>query len=262
DRVIKAINLFSLSPREKWDLAPEGFTLNEDILPWRYNRRLSYLRRPLIIGPETDTEPMIFWGSLHVESSFNYLAELIDSGRYKNPQGMSEEMQKLLGEIKREKGKFFVSKVHKWFEDNTEYIVDSNVPIAPNEKLDSPSNLGDIDVLLIDIVQKKIFSIECKNINFGRNAREIDNEMTRFIIDKEKRKSWASKHIDRDEWLKNNVKKVASAYNLDSNSYDVISIFMLSESIFTSIFQKIPLPTFSYPQLLRDGVKLFDPLLQ
>jgi len=261
DRVIKAINLFSLSPREKWDLAPEGFTLNEDILPWRYNRRLSYLRRPLIIGPETDTEPMIFWGSLHVESSFSYLAELIDSGRYKNPQGMSEEMQKLLGEIKRENGKFFVSKVCKWFKDNTEYIVDPNVPIAPNEKLDSTSNLGDIDVLLIDIVQKKIFSIECKNINFGRNAREIDNEISRFIIDKERRKSWASKHIDRDEWLKNNVKKVASAYNLDSNSYDVISIFMLSESIFTSISQKIPLPTFSYPQLLRDGVKLFDPLL-
>ncbi len=130
----KAINLFSLTPREKWEKAPYGFA-NEDIWPWRYNRRLSYLRRPLIIGPEPKGNPIVFWGPRHAEDAGKNLLALVESGRYKLHEGSSEEMKILIGRIKNEAGKEFMTEVKKWFEENTDWFVDSEVPIKPGKAL-------------------------------------------------------------------------------------------------------------------------------
>ena len=257
EKIDHAIEQFSLKPRERWDIPPPGF-VKEDIEPWRNNRRLSYMRRPLIISPQYNHEPMIYWGPLQIEASFKYLQELVRTGRYKNP--ISREMQDLLDQTIDDNSKAFVNAVKEWFLKNSSLFVDSNVKIGLKENLYSDKDLGDIDILLIDDESKKIVAIECKNINFGRNAREIDNEIKRFLIDRTKKDSYVGKHIKRDEWLKKNVPLVLSKYDKKIETYQTQSIIFLSTEIFATFYRDFPLPIFSFSRLEREGIPLIKNL--
>lgn len=80
-RVIQALDLFSTGPRVDYLKPPAGFC-REDVYPWRFNRALSYLRRPLIIR-EQNSGLEILWGSRHVEASRENLFNLCLTGRLK-----------------------------------------------------------------------------------------------------------------------------------------------------------------------------------
>ena len=253
-----ATKLFSLVPRERWEKAPDGFDAKEDIWPWRYNRRLSYIRRPIIIGPEPKDDPIVFWGPRHVEETSKQLLALVARGRYKLCEHSSEEMKTLIGRIRDEAGKAFINKVEKWFDENTDWQVESAVPIKPGEALNSQNDLGDIDILAIDKINQIIFSIECKNVNYGRNPREIANEIERLIGDKEGRDSWIEKSLKRDEWLKNNIRILSSVYNLQSESFEVCSFFLTAEEIPATYVRDMPLPFISFTRLRRKGLNVLN----
>ena len=252
------IKLFSLVPREKWEKAPNGFNASADIWPWRYRRRLSFIRRPIIIGPEPEGDSIVFWGSRHTEEACKQLLALVLTGRYKLYEDSSEEMKKFIGKIKNDVGKKFTNEVKKWFEENTNLFVDSEVPIKPREKLNSENDLGDVDVLVIDNVNKKIFSIECKNLNYGRNPREIANEVERLMGKVETSVSWIDKHIKRDKWLKENIINLISVYNLQSKDYKICSFILTSEEIPATYITKIPLPCISFSRLIHQEGKILN----
>ena len=251
--IINTINLFSLVPRRRWDLAPEGFDAALDIWPWRYNRRLSYIRRPLVIGPEPEYDPTVFWGPRNVEKAAKNLLFLVTEGRYKIHEKSSDEMKALIGEIGNEAGKQFTREVRKWFEENTDWFVDSNVPIRSGEKLNSKVDLGDIDVLTIDNINRRIVSTECKNINYARNPREVASEIERIMGESDADDSWIKKHTKRHEWLKNHLGIVASVYELSTESYEIHSLVLTAEEIPTTYVRALPLRCISFTRLKREG---------
>jgi hypothetical protein len=61
-----ALDLFLYRPRENL-LKPGGGYRGEDVYPWRYGRRLSYLRRPFLVE-ESDVTWLI-WGHRHVKEA-------------------------------------------------------------------------------------------------------------------------------------------------------------------------------------------------
>lgn len=217
DRIDRAIDIFSLSAREKWERAPEGFDAREDVWPWRYNRRLSFMRRPLIIGPEPEDDPLVFWGPRHADMTREYLVSLVVEGRYKIHEDTSEEMRTFIGKIQNESSKEFVRDVKRWFEENTKWQVATEVPMKPGAALDPGIDLGDIDILAFDNTNRRIYSIECKNVNYGRNPREIANEIERVMGKNEMGDSWINKHLKRDKWLRSSVDTLSSVYNLSLN---------------------------------------------
>ncbi len=253
-----ATKLFSLVPRERWEKVPDGFDVKEDIWPWRYNRRLSYIRRPLIIGPEPKDDPIVFWGPRHTEEAGKELLALVMMGRYKLYEHSSEEMKTLIGRIRDEAGKAFTNEVKKWFDENTDWQVELEVPIRPGEALNSQNNLGDIDILAIDRINQTIFSIECKNVNYGRNPREIANEIERFIGDKEGRDLWIEKSLKRDEWLKNNISVLSSVYDLQSGSFKICPFLLTADEIPATYVCDMPLPFISFTRLKRQGVSVLN----
>lgn len=248
----KSIDLFSLRPREKWDRAPSGFA-DRDVWPWRYNRRLSYLRRPLVIGPGED--PMVLWGPRHAEKSGLHLLSLVLKGRYKTHDHSSKEMIKLIREIQGNAGKEFVLDVKKWFCDNTDWSVDSQVPIRPGARLSAEDNLGDVDVLAIDKENDRIFSIECKNVKYARNPSELANELECVMGDSQKRTSWVVKHNRRGEWLKGNVDLVCSAYEVELRFPRVYSIILTAQEIPSTYVRTVDLPCIPFTRLKREGVR-------
>jgi hypothetical protein len=262
ETIEKAIKLFSLFPRKKWEIPPEGFKSN-DIWPWKYNRRLSYIRRPLVIGPNIEEEnQIVFWGSRHVEEAFFNLIELVRTGRYIVPKnGGSEKMSYLIGTIINEKGTEFRQKVEQWFLDNTDCKVDHEVPIKPRGKLNAEIDLGDIDVLVIDEINKKVLLVECKNLNYGRNPQEIANEIERFIGESDEDKSWTKKHIKRHEWVEANINTLTEAYELKNEMFSVHSLFIVSNEIPAPYIRSMPLPLISYSRLVREGLNSLNNVL-
>jgi hypothetical protein len=83
DKVARSLDLFSLSPRKDF-LNPDPPHKKEDVYPWRYNRSLSYLRRPFVIrlrsdDQEKDTE--VLCGTRNLNSFWKNLATLCHNGR-------------------------------------------------------------------------------------------------------------------------------------------------------------------------------------
>jgi hypothetical protein len=252
-KIVNAINLFSLKPRERWEVAPNGFNAALDIWPWRYNRRLSYLRRPLIMGPQPEHDPIVFWGPRNVEQASKNLFFLVISRRYKIHEKSSDAMRTLIGEIGNKAGRQFTLEVRKWFGENTDWFVDSNVSIKPGGKLNSNIDLGDIDVLTIDNMNRKIICVECKNIHHARNSREVAIEIERIMGEDDTDDSWISKHSKRHEWLKNHLSILASVYELSTESYEIHSLVLTAEEIPTTYFRSLPLRCISFTRLKREG---------
>ncbi|GAB6138003.1 YecA family protein [Halanaerobaculum tunisiense] len=254
DKINKSIELFSLTSREKWEKPPEGFS-EEDIWPWHYNRRLSYLRKPIILLYNNKNDTFItFWGIRHVEESYRYLKKVILTGRNKGFQ--SSEMEALMSQIQSYKGKEFTNKVKKWFENNfqkrSNQIIDAEIEIGPGEEFEFKNDIGDIDVLVIDKDTKSIFLIECKNINYGRNPRELANEIDKFD---DEGKAWVKKHLRRDKWVKDNIEYVCFYYNLDWSTVNINSFFITSEEIPTPYIKDLELPFISFSKLKHEGLE-------
>jgi len=247
DQIDCAIRIFSLSPREKWEIPPDGFSKN-DIWPWRYNRSLSFLRRPLVISRKPDEK--IYWGPRHADEAGRELYSLIHSGRY-NTEKSSKEMKEYVGKIVNENGHEFTKAVKKWFEINTDWLVDYEIPIKPGKDFNSDTDLGDIDVLLIDKQKKRLFSIECKDINFGRSPHEINQEIERFIEDK---KSYVQKHKNRELWLSNNIESINRKYSLGYESMEIISCIITSVEIPTPYLKDSSMKFISYFKLKIQGL--------
>ena len=256
DKIATALNLFTLSPRKKWEQAPPGFCAREDIRPWRHNRRLSYLRRPLVQGPASDRDAMIFWGPRHIDEALRHLFGLIYSGRYKKQSNSSKEMSDLLDSLEKKASEKFVSDVIEWIESQIDWTPKREVKIGPREILEAPKDLGDVDVLCLDTGHRGILSIECKNVNFARNPREIANELERSILGKKKSgDSWVGMHQKRHQWLKENLAAVQSAFNLEEMPLQVKSLVLTSEEIPSAYVRDMPLPVLSFSHLQREGIQ-------
>lgn len=258
DKIEIAFDLFTLKPRNKWEQAPPEFSDREDVWPWRYGRRLSYLRRPLIQVPLGEKESVIFWGPRHVDESLRNLFGLVYTGRYKLQPGGSEEMEKMISALREKAGADFVSEVKHWIEQHSNWICHQEVKIGPGKALEAPEDLGDVDVLCLDAGHRRILSIECKNVNHARNPREIRNELERFLGDKEHSDSWVGKHQKRHQWLEGNLAVVQAAFDLVEIPLRVKSLVLTSEEIPSAYVRQMPLPVMSFSQLRREGLKALE----
>lgn len=260
DKITTALDLFTLSPREKWEQAPPGYSAREDIWPWRQNRRLSYLRRPLIQGPASDQDTMIFWGPRHVDEVLRNLFGLVYTGRYKLQPGSSEEMQTLICSLREKAGADFVSEVKDWIEQHSNWICHREVKIGPGETLKAAEDIGDVDVLCMGVGHQRILSIECKNVNFARNPRKIRNELERFLGDEDPSDSWIARHQKRHQWLAENLALVQAAFDLAEIPLQVKSLVLTSEEIPSAYVRQMPLPVMSFSHLRREGIPVLEKL--
>ena len=249
--VDRALKEFSLTDRGLWENEPKGYKFKFDIAPWKFRRRCSHARRPLLIGPEPKDNPIIMWGSLNSERALTYIGELVAEGRY-DTTFSTPEMKSYIHKILRIKGEEFTNYVDGWFKKNSDWFIKKGVQL--------PEELGDIDVLAIDEKRGIIYSIECKNLNFGRNAREMANEIIRFYHGDVGEDPWILKHKNRDKWLKENFKVVIKKYSLSPKQYEVSSLVLTSEAIPASFLHEFDpdIPIFSFNQLERDGIRKIE----
>lgn len=250
-----AIGYITLGYRTKVTNRPEGCD-NNDISPWRFNRQLSLLRKPLVkIEYPGISVPTYYWGFREALITKRYIFEGLQSGRLKVKEG--GKLSKVVGKLANERGDSLVDRVKGFFEKDTTLIVDIDVTIGPHGVLKFSEDIGDIDCLIIDQSRKAIFSLECKNMATSRNVKEMVEELGK-LFGSDSEKGWIAKHQVRDEWLKDNVDLLSAEYGIDLTDYSITSVFVTRESMLSPHLKKdIPIPFVTLYDLEQKGLSAF-----
>ena len=168
----KAYRAFTLAPRPRWDETRPKNASQRDWFPWRYNRRLSVNRRPLI-QLSNDPDPEVLIVPAFLDSSFRYLCRAAD-GRLPAELFDSPAMTSCIGAaVDREGHEFNQTVAGKLRQLGWEARAEVQM-----SRFGGSSQLGDVDVICWMLETGVTFVIECKRLLFSRTVGEIGERLT------------------------------------------------------------------------------------
>lgn len=232
DKVKLIVSTLSLKSRKDFLKPPIPFR-KEDVYPWRFNRELSFSRRPLIL-----INNKILWGYRSLSNSIYFFFDLIKEGRL---NAKSKEMKKYISLVNNAKGTDFNNLVYNYISKNKKLIVKKNVNKINKKRLVDEMNqpLGDIDVLYISVQKKLIVLVETKSFSFAKNFYEIQNEYKKMFAKDQKNSSFLAKHKKRVEWVKNNLSDLIEEYNLPNKNWNIKYMFVVDDYLVSKDVFKI-----------------------
>lgn len=214
----------------------------------------SYIRRFILSYKTKEGDCRYVLGPRNAMSSLRQLSTLLSDGRL---QDDTQHLKALRSKFNDIKGKAFNEDVRLFLKKQTNLKVwDWEVTIDVDGNLKAEENYGDIDVLAYDSVRKILFAIECKNTEKARNVKEMKTELDKYFGQPgSNKKGYIQKHIDRHQWLNNNINQVKSFVGEDPE-FSIVSIILTSEVIPLSYISKIQpqLPILAFSQLKSKGV--------
>jgi hypothetical protein len=200
DRVRAGLDHLILRSRPEFLKPPRPFSAG-DVYPWRFNRALSYIRRPLLLRDDE-----VIWGARHTDAAGRDLVELILSERYK---ATTPELKAVISKMRQaETGRFNerVAEEHR----SLGHLVRTNLTKAGGKRIARANNetLGDLDVVAADVGARVLYIDECKDLEGARTPAELHNEIAKTFGTGHTPKSAADKHVERVAWVKSNTDAV------------------------------------------------------
>jgi hypothetical protein len=234
-----AMQHLTLTKRLKVSAPPAGYDAL-DIMPWRFSRRLSLLRKPLIAlhNPAEPNNPTIGWGFRQALVSRQHWDRQIQENRFRVAPGSA--LEKVLGDIARQRGGPLVRQVAGYLQAAGR-VVDTEVDINALAGVRLMPDLGDVDVLVIDEVTKRVYSLECKNMAPSRNITQMAQELDKFF-GSEASPGWLAKHLARHQWLADHLAELGQYYHRDLTGFTVHSRLVTAENMLTPYLRKRDLP--------------------
>ena len=231
DTISLIIESVSLMRRDKYLPAPKPFR-NEDVYPWRFNRELSFVRRPILIRDDE-----MIWGNRQLSHMILFVLDLIDNGKLK---AKSNEMGSLIGEISDARGAELNELIYLKLKSFNSFDVYSNVSkVNKNHIAENKNTLGDIDVLIIDRQYHKIIAGEVKGFNVSRNPYEMYLEYKKMFESTKKKRCFYDKHCRRVDWCNKHIEDFKIQYNLEDVEWEVVGLFILDQPLIsTEIYHK------------------------
>lgn len=199
-RADRALEFWSLGPRSL--LPPPQPYRREDVYPWRHNRQLSYLRRPLLVRGHGDAAQLI-WGQRALRESGIYVAALCGRGRF--PRAGGAEIDRALSRLRATTAAQFNDDVAALLRA-PRFRVRTRVRELDGHRLrDGAGELGDIDVLVADLRFGVLYWLETKDLGGARTPYEIAHELGTFtgragslraglVARQQRRVAWLEQH--------------------------------------------------------------------
>jgi hypothetical protein len=191
-----AYDALTLKPRQKWDEKKPANAEPRDWYPWRFNRRLSLTRRPLVqLNDKSD--PLVLVDPSLINRSVEFLFSAYD-GRLPVNLFDSEKMRAWIGKAVDEQGHAFnktVAAAYKRFGFEAREV---NIT-----ELGGAARFGDVDAFAWNTESGIVYATECKRLMFARTVAEIGErlqEYTSVAADGEERTP-IQKHSDRVAFL-------------------------------------------------------------
>ncbi|HEX4114691.1 MAG TPA: hypothetical protein VHY18_02320 [Solirubrobacteraceae bacterium] len=235
------IELFVLRPRSDFLDPPAGFQRN-DLWPWRFNRRLSYLRRPLLARPSASGEDLVF-GARQLFLSVDYISRLVHTGRLKVSSGPIKDY---MSKVQQAEARAFNDAVAMMYDEH-DFSVRARVDrFGPRKMLDEQGNdLGDIDVLVVDAQRRTILCIEVKDLAGALAPHQLANELRATFSVGGSHRSHAEKHQRRVAWIAAHVSEVLDDVGYKdarAHRWRVEGLIVTDEEVLASFIGEPPLP--------------------
>ena len=238
-----AFSLLTLEPRDAFLDPPQGFKLR-DLYPWRFNRRLSHLGRPLLLRQESGSAPDLLWGTRALIRASEYLYRQLIEARVKV---RSDRMRALQGRITSHSGEVFNDRVAEAYEAAQGLTVRRRVKSIAGRRIEREPGqpLGDIDVLVADPSSMEMLLVETKDFSAVRTPAEFSNE-------ERKLREALKTHGERSTWLSVHLRDALRWLGIDEGAtgkWRVKQLVVVSGEVFTPGFRELPVPVITLANL-------------
>jgi hypothetical protein len=257
EQIISVLKLLTLE--SGWDVGhpPSGYE-DKETFPWRYRRALSFVRKPIAKLVQNNVT-LYYWSYRNLFASIDNTVNMLYEGTLWIHG--ANNVNALVKKMRDRKGKIFRNQVVEWLQRNSSLeVIAYEVSMESGGKIETPEDLGDIDILAIDHKSKIIYFIECKNSVDSRAPFEMKTEIDKYL-GKKKGEGWIQKHLKRYEWLKAN-KSVLKLFGSKITEYELKAPVVTSEEIPLPYMRKdLPLTLISFPRLKALGVEILEKCL-
>ncbi|WP_426169702.1 hypothetical protein [Sandarakinorhabdus sp. DWP1-3-1] len=201
----KAFNALALKPRPRWDeVHPEG-ARKRDWYPWRFNRRLSLVHRPIVQIGEGD-DPLVLIAPALVDHFITRFFEA-EQGLVPVELFTGDAMRSWIGAAVNRDGHAFNKSVADEME-RLGWTARSDVKLT---ELGGTKALGDVDVLAWHEASGVVVAIECKRLQVARSIGEIGERLAEYttLAPPGGRKTPIEKNLNRLAFLRANPQRLA-----------------------------------------------------
>lgn len=244
------LNAITLTPRD------EFMSIGPDAVPWRFNRDMSYVRRPLVLQGDD-----LVFGFRSVLNTGPYWYTSLTSGRLQ-ASARTQAMKAFVSEVRGRINDAYAAEVAARLRDiglTAELSVNKigGMRIANADGLD----LGDIDVLAWHSDTRTVLAVEAKDFEVARTPAEMSHEVVKLFTGKRGKKrerSTVDKHQRRIKWLRANVASVLAHLGLDADADDctVVGVVVTSDPLVSPLVEESPIPVLAFADLDLDVLGL------
>jgi hypothetical protein len=215
----RALEALTLAPRPRWDEEKPVNAKARDWYPWRFNRRLSLIRRPLIQLTNSIDSEMLLCPTL-IDRSLRFLCEAY-SGQIPVELFDSAEMRAWIGHAVNREGHRFNETVRDRLR---ELGLEAEIEVKVTALGGAPE-LGDLDVLAWRKGGHLAYAIECKRLTAARTVGEIGERLQEYARPSRssRKRSPMEKHLDRIAFLYANPEKLRTVTGIKSDGFQVKS---------------------------------------
>ena len=197
----RAFKALALCPRDRWDETSLPNATPSDWQPWRFNRRLSVLRRPLVQLSRGD-DPAVLLAPSILADALGYMG-MVEVGRRPGTLFDSPEMIAFVGRAADRNGHEFTRKVETGLA-KLEWKTAREVGLT---RFGGDDSLGDVDVLCWRPSSGVVYAIECKSLRSDSTLGEIGERLSEYAAGTAGgKRTPLQKHLDRISFLKDSPK--------------------------------------------------------
>jgi hypothetical protein len=212
DVVNRLLDKLTLHSRPAWRNVPDGYS-DRDRQPWRYRRRLSVLRRPILKFASGDTDRYLIAPGL-VAEAFVYQVSNFMRGDFPQDQ-LGPKMTTWSSRKADARGAAFAREVAAALQGSG-WKTEVEVKLTKIVRRPLDRNYGDIDVLAWRPGGQRILAIECKDVQFKKSYGEICEQIADFRgeLRPNGKPDYLRRHLDRMDQLGKYADDLASYCNM------------------------------------------------
>lgn len=248
EEVVSAVvNGITLTERESF------LGIKQDAWPWRFNRDMSYVRRPVVLQGQ---ELVFGFRSIYRLGPF-----WIDSLLSARLQGRAKtiEMQRCISEARRKINDAFARSVAAKLQSLGMTTRLSVKKIGKHRIADvAGHDIGDIDVLAVHPATRSIIAVEAKDFEVARTPAEISSELEKLFAGKGEKKATIELHSARIDWLRQHLNDAIQFLGLDSDGapWHLAGAVVTSEPLITPLVSASPFPVIPIDDLALATLRL------
>ncbi|TQV83607.1 hypothetical protein [Denitrobaculum tricleocarpae] len=212
------IDKLTLTTRESWKVVPVGYR-DSDRQPWRFRRRLSVLRQP-IVALSDDPDPLLLVAPGLIRDAFSYTVSSYYDADFADYQIQSKEMKKWTGRSRASReifNKEVADRLRKLgWQTEHDLQVTKLLEKGDDPKFGDVKRFGDIDVLAWSSENRRVLIMECKDVQYKKTPGEIAEQLSKFRgeLNELGKPDLLRRHIDRVSICSAHLAEIAKFTNI------------------------------------------------